>query len=64
MVEDSILCKIMEGKHIRSINDMEETDRAVTSELIYWPQEITNDLGIASSGYRLLFNVARGDGGP
>ena len=34
MVENYIFCKIIEGKNIRSIHDMEETDRAVISKLI------------------------------
>ncbi len=34
MVEDCIFYKIIEGKHIRSIHDMEEADRAVISGLI------------------------------
>ncbi len=53
---------IVPRKHIRSINDMEETDRAVISELIFRAKENSNDLGIASSGYRLVFNVERGGG--
>ena len=64
MVEDCIFCKIREGKLKGRINHREETGRALTSELSFEPKEMTNDLGIALSGYRLLFNVARGGGGP
>ena len=49
-------------KHIRSINDLEETDRPIVSELIFRAQEIASDLGIAPSGYRLVFNVEQGGG--
>lgn len=49
-------------KHIRSINDLEEGDRPIVSELIFRAQEIAKDLGIARSGYRLSFNVERGGG--
>lgn len=49
-------------KHIRSINDLEQTDGPVISEMIHRAKEIANDLGIGSSGYRLVFNVERGGG--
>lgn len=49
-------------RHIRSINDLEEGDRQVVSELIFRSQHIAEDLGIAQSGYRLAFNVERGGG--
>ena len=49
-------------KHIRSINDLEQTDGPVISEMIHRAKEIANDLGIGSSCYRLVFNVERGGG--
>jgi histidine triad (HIT) family protein len=49
-------------KHIRSVNDLEETDQPVISELILRARDIANDLGIGPSGYRLVFNVERGGG--
>lgn len=49
-------------KHIRSINDLTEADRPVVSELILRAKQMAKDLGIASSGYRLVFNVERGGG--
>lgn len=49
-------------KHIRSINDLTEADRPVVSELILRAQQMARDLGIAPSGYRLVFNVERGGG--
>ena len=53
---------IVPNKHIRSINELEETDQPVISEMIFRAQEIANDLGIAASGYKLVFNVERGGG--
>jgi histidine triad (HIT) family protein len=49
-------------KHIRSINDLTEADQSVVSELILRAQEIAEELEIASSGYKLVFNVERGGG--
>ena len=49
-------------KHIRSLNDLTEADRPVVSELILRAQQMAKDLGIAPSGYRLVFNVERGGG--
>jgi histidine triad (HIT) family protein len=49
-------------KHIRSINDLKQTDGPVISEMILRAKEIANDLGVGPSGYRLVFNVERGGG--
>ena len=49
-------------KHIRSINDLTEADQSVVSELILRAQEIAEEMEIASSGYKLVFNVERGGG--
>lgn len=53
---------IVPKKHIRSVNDLGEEDRPVISELIARAREIAKDQGIASSGYKLVFNVERGGG--
>jgi histidine triad (HIT) family protein len=49
-------------RHIRSINDLSEADGPLVSEMITTARRIAKDLGIADSGYRLLFNVERGGG--
>jgi histidine triad (HIT) family protein len=49
-------------KHIRSINDLEEEDRFMISELIFRAQKIAASSGIAPSGYKLILNVERGGG--
>jgi histidine triad (HIT) family protein len=49
-------------KHIRSLNDIEEGDRSVVSELIFGAHKVAEDFGIARTGYKLIFNVERGGG--
>ena len=49
-------------KHIRSINDLTDEDRPIISNLILRAQKISEELGIAQSGYKLVFNVERGGG--
>jgi len=53
---------VVPRKHIRSINDVTDTDAAILSELILRGKETARDLGIADSGYKLLYNVERGGG--
>ena len=49
-------------RHIRSINDVAEADQAEISELFFRAKEIAKEMGIAQSGYKLIFNVERGGG--
>jgi histidine triad (HIT) family protein len=49
-------------KHIRSLNDLEEEDRTLISELIFRARKIAASSGIASSGYKLILNVEQGGG--
>ena len=49
-------------RHIRSINDLAEPDRAEIAELFFRAKEIAKEMGIAQSGYKLIFNVERGGG--
>ena len=53
---------IVPKKHIRSINDLTETDRPILSELLMTAKHMAERHGIAASGYRLFFNVERGGG--
>ena len=53
---------ILPKKHIRSINDLSEDDRSVISEIFLRAKEIAAEMGIARSGYKLVFNVERGGG--
>lgn len=49
-------------KHIRSINDLEISDDTIVSSLISVGKHMADELGIAASGYKLVFNVERGGG--
>ena len=53
---------IVPREHIRSLNDLREKDKGIISEMIVRAKEMANELSIAQSGYRLLFNVERGGG--
>ena len=53
---------IVPRKHICSINALEEDDRHLIAEVILRAKKIAHQLGIADSGYKLIFNVERGGG--
>ncbi len=53
---------IVPRKHIRSVNDIQKEDSSIVSEMILTGQQIAKQVGIAESGYKLLFNVERGGG--
>jgi len=53
---------IVPKKHIRSINDLEQEDKEMISEMIWRARETAQEQGISCSGYKLLFNVERGAG--
>lgn len=53
---------IVPVKHIRSINDLEEEDGPLISELIWKARDLARELEIAPSGYKLVFNTERGGG--
>jgi histidine triad (HIT) family protein len=53
---------IVPKKHIRSINDLTDDDRAILGEMIMAGKEMARSEGIDKSGYKLLFNVEKGGG--
>lgn len=53
---------IVPRKHIRSINDLTETDRGVVAELLMTGRQMAAGHHVNRSGYKLLFNVERGGG--
>ena len=53
---------IVPKRHIRSINDLTETDRPILSELLMTARDMAGRHGVAESGYRLFINVERGGG--
>jgi histidine triad (HIT) family protein len=53
---------IVPKKHIRSINDLTESDRPNLSELLMAGKDMARRHGVSESGYRLFINVERGGG--
>jgi len=53
---------IVPRKHIRSINDLKEPDKAIISEMIIIARDMAEKAGVAKSGYKLFFNVEKGGG--
>ncbi len=51
---------IIPKKHIKSIMDLEDIDKEITSELIFVAKEDAKKTGL--KGYRLSFNVGREGG--
>lgn len=49
-------------RHIRSINDLEDTDSPILSKLIFAAKEMAVKTGVSTTGYRLFFNVEKGGG--
>lgn len=49
-------------KHIRSVNELTPEDAPLAAEMILLAHALAEKTGIASSGYKLLFNVERGGG--
>jgi len=53
---------IVPKKHINSINELEETDRELISDMIFLAKKLALEKGLDKKGYRLTFNVGRGGG--
>ena len=53
---------IVPKKHIRSINDLEEEDRPLISDLIFKARQIAEEFDFAKNGYKLVFNTETGGG--
>ncbi len=53
---------IIPHKHIPTINDLEHDDTNLIGEMVQTAKQIASDMGIAESGYRLVFNVNKGAG--
>ncbi len=49
-------------RHIRSINDLEQTDGPILEGLIFAAKEMAVKTGVNKTGYRLFFNVEKGGG--
>lgn len=53
---------IVPKRHIRSINDLTETDNAILAEMILTASRMAKKEQVDASGYKLLFNVEKGGG--
>ena len=53
---------IVPKRHIRSINDLVDTDDQILAELIMVAKNMAAQEGVAKSGYKLLYNVEKGGG--
>jgi len=53
---------IVPKKHIRSINDLEESDRNTLSKMIMVGKKMSVETGVSKTGYKLFFNVEKGGG--
>ena len=53
---------VIPRKHIATINDIEEADRALVGDLYLAAQEIAAEQGMAESGYRAVMNCNEGAG--
>jgi len=53
---------IVPVKHIRSVNDLEESDRGIVDTMFFRARDMARRFGVDRSGYRLAVNVERGAG--
>ena len=49
-------------KHIRSINDLEDSDAETVSNLIMTAKDMAEKMSVNKTGYRIFFNVEKGGG--
>jgi histidine triad (HIT) family protein len=53
---------IVPKRHIRSLNDVSDSDQELLGEMLLIAREMAKQEGISASGYRVFFNVERGGG--
>ena len=53
---------IVPKKHIRSINDLNDDEREIVSEMIMVAKTMAKKMAVNKTGYRIFFNVERGGG--
>ena len=53
---------IVPREHIRSLNNLKEQDKDIIFKMVVIAKEMAKEQSIATSGYRLVFNVERGGG--
>lgn len=53
---------IIPKEHIPTLNDLEESHQALVGEILFTAKNLAEQEGIATSGYRAVFNCNRGAG--
>jgi len=53
---------VVPKKHIATLNDLEENDKALAGHMLFTAKKIAQKEGIAEGGYRAVFNVNRDAG--
>ncbi len=53
---------IVPKEHIRSINDLNDDEREIVSEMIMVAKQMAKKMAVYKTGYRIFFNVERGGG--
>lgn len=53
---------IVPTAHIRSINDLTDSDKPIISEMMMVAKEMAKKEGVSKSGYRIFINVEKGGG--
>lgn len=53
---------VVPKKHIATLNDLEESDKALVGHMLFAAKEIAEKEGIEEKGYRAVFNVNRDAG--
>jgi len=53
---------IVPRRHIRSINDLQDSERGLVVEMILTGKTMAKAAGVAETGYKLLLSVDRGGG--
>ncbi|HAR62301.1 MAG: histidine triad nucleotide-binding protein [Candidatus Margulisiibacteriota bacterium] len=53
---------IIPKKHIPTINDIEESDKALIGELVIVGKKLAKEKGLADDGYRLVINCNKSAG--
>ena len=48
--------------HIASVSELKREHRELMGDMILFAQKVAEKLGVAQSGYKLIFNVGRGGG--
>lgn len=63
LIVPKLLLNMAKGeRHLNSVNDLEEEDRDIISEMFLIAKKMAKNFNLDKSGYKLVFNVGRGGG--